>query len=126
VIGKVIQYMKILEDINNKGTSYFDLDSANGLFYILGICRVSIDSNVINIVSQTADTGAAKATANRDIVVDIGRSGVSGVHSDNELPCVGAISTDIEYSTADTINNNNQIGGKPIDHITIYSCAEIN
>jgi hypothetical protein len=76
--------------------------------------------------SQRRQYYYSQTAANRDIVVDIERGGASGIHSSNEIPCAGAISADIEYSLTDTINSNNQIGGKPMDHVMIYSCGEIN
>ncbi|CAF4440052.1 unnamed protein product [Rotaria sp. Silwood2] len=58
VIGEVIQGMNVLEEIINKGTSCFDLDTAYG---------------------------AAQATANRNNFVDIERSGADRVPSNNEI-----------------------------------------
>jgi hypothetical protein len=67
VIGEVSQGMNILEEINEKGTSYSNLDSANDLSLLLALFGLS---NVMNI--EGAGVAASGQTIDNILIYSCG------------------------------------------------------
>ena len=105
--------MQVLETINKKGTSYFEIDSANVLVYIPGIRPAAGASNTMKTTVQAVDTNSLLPVEHNvscavgGIVHDIERASGVGIYSYNPLA-----------------NGNNQEGGTPLDHAIVYTCGQ--
>ena len=114
--------MQVLETINKKGTSYFEIDSANVLVYIPGIRPAAGASNTMKTTVQAVDTNSL-LPVEHDVSCAVGHDVKQGA--------VGGIVQDIErasgvgiYSYNPLANGNNQEGGTPLDHAIVYTCGQ--
>jgi len=115
VIGHVIEGMEIFDDINKNG-----IIRGGGQFGDTGASQPPADYPVISGDVERAGVDVERASVSVGDA-ELAGAGAGVIHStDKIITCSDVISKDIEYG------NKNQIGGKPVDEIIIYSCGEIN